>query len=140
MTRRFDDVAVGDPLPELRRVVTREDVRAYAEASGDRNPLHLDDDVARSAGFEGVIAHGMFTMGHMSAAVVSWAGDPAAVTAIDAQFRAPVPLGVELVAGGRVRSLDPETGSAELELWVTFDGDDTTEAAVKRGTARVTLA
>jgi acyl dehydratase len=139
MTRPFDEVAVGDPVPELRRVVTREDVRAYAEASGDRNPLHLDDEAARSAGFDGVIAHGMFTMGHMSTAVVSWVEDAAAVTAITAQFRAPVPMGVEIVAGGRVGSLDPQTRTAVLELWVTFERDGAIEYPVKRGSARVRL-
>ena len=56
------DVSVGEQLPELRRVVTREDVKAYADAGGDRNPLHQDDAFARSVGFDGVIAHGMFTM------------------------------------------------------------------------------
>jgi acyl dehydratase len=140
MTRGFEGASVGDPVPDLRRVVTREEVRAYAEAGGDRNPLHLDDGVARSAGFDGVIAHGMFTMGHMAAAVVSWAGDAAAVTAISAQFRAPVPMGVEIVAGGRVRSLDPVTRMAELELWVTFERDGVVEYPVKRGSARVSLA
>src|SRR5438034_56049 len=69
-------VSVGDELPELARVVTREDVKAYADAGGDQNPLHQDDDAARSAGFSGIIAHGMFTMGHMAAAVVAWAGEP----------------------------------------------------------------
>ena len=65
----------GDELPELRRVVTREDVRVYADVSGDLNPLHQDDGFARSVGFAGIIAHGMFTMAHMAACVVAWAGD-----------------------------------------------------------------
>ena len=140
MTRRFADVAVGDVLPDLRRTVTRDDVRAYADVSGDRNPLHLDDAFARSVGFDGVIAHGMFTMGHMSSAVVSWAGDATAVTAISAHFRASVPMGVELVASGRVRSLDPQTRTAELDLWVTFELEGTSEHPVKRGSASVVLA
>jgi hypothetical protein len=82
----------------------------------------------------------MFTMGHMSAAAVAWADDPAAVQAITAQFRAPVPLGVEIVAGGRVRSLDPQTRTVELDLWVTFERDDSTAYAVKRGWARIALS
>lgn len=48
---------------ELEVTVTREQIRAYAEASGDRNPIHLDDGVARSVGLPGVIAHGMLQMG-----------------------------------------------------------------------------
>jgi len=97
-------VSVGQELPELARVVTREDVKAYADVGGDQNPLHQDDAFARSAGFPGVIAHGMFTMGHMAAAIVAWAGEADAVLAISAQFRAPVFIGETIVAGGRVRS------------------------------------
>ena len=139
MTRSFDSVSVGDELPELRRVVTRDDVKAYADASGDQNPLHQRDEVARAAGFDGIIAHGMFTMGHMAACVVVWAGRPDAVTTIAAQFRAPVSMGQELVAGGRVRSLDEGTRTVTLDLWVTSERDDTTEWPVKRGDATVRL-
>jgi hypothetical protein len=49
-------------------------------------------------------------------------------------------MGVEIVAGGRVRSLDPQTRTAVLELWVTFERDGAIEYPVKRGSARVRLA
>ncbi|HET9310270.1 MAG TPA: MaoC/PaaZ C-terminal domain-containing protein [Actinomycetota bacterium] len=139
MTRPFVGVSVGDELPHLRRVVSREDVRAYAETGGDRNPLHLDDAFARGAGFDGVIAHGMFTMGHMAACVVGWAEDPAAVTAISANFRATVSMGQEIVAGGRVRAIDDEARTATLELWVSSERDGETEWPIKRGEATVRL-
>jgi acyl dehydratase len=135
--RSLEDVAAGQQLPELRRLVTRQDIAAYAEASGDRNPLHLDDAFARSVGFPSVIAHGMFTMGHMAAAIVGWAGDPSAVLDVSAQFRAPVFPGDTIVAGGRVRSVDAEAGVAELETWVVLDGRD--EWPVRKGSARVSL-
>lgn len=116
-------IEVGEELPELRRVVTREDVRAYAEAGGDRNPLHVDDEVARSAGFDGVIAHGMFTMGHMAACVEMWAAGPGSfVERVSAQFRAPVAMGDEIIAGGRVRAVDGDR--VTLDLWVRVDGGE----------------
>jgi meromycolic acid (3R)-3-hydroxyacyl-[acyl-carrier protein] dehydratase HadB len=136
---RFSDVAVGDELPALARVVVREDVRHYAEASGDRNPLHLDDERARRAGFPGIIAHGMFTLGHLASCLVAWTGDPSAVTRLKAAFRTPVAMGDTIVAGGRVRELDAEDRTATVELWVTVDRDGTTEYPVKRGEARVRL-
>jgi acyl dehydratase len=139
VTPVFDDVRVGDELPELRRVVAREDVKAYADAGGDQNPLHQDDGFARAVGFPGIIAHGMFTMGHMAACVVAWAGDPAAVTAISAGFRAPVFMGEELVAGGRVAVLDPDARTATLETWVAVERDGETLWPVKKGQATVRL-
>jgi acyl dehydratase len=136
---RFDDVAVGDELPALERTVRREDVRSYADASGDRNPLHLDDQVAEAAGFPGVIAHGMFTMGHMAACIGAWTDDAAAISAISAQFRATVSMGQEIVAGGRVRALDADRRTATVELWVSSERDGATEWPIKRGAATVRL-
>ena len=133
------DVSVGEQLPELRRVVTREDVKAYADAGGDRNPLHQDEAFARSVGFDGVIAHGMFTMGHMAACVVAWAGEADAVSHISAQFRATVSMGQEIIAGGRVRAVDPGARIARLELWVSSDRDGEREWPIKRGEATVRL-
>ena len=137
MGGRFDDIRVGDELPALVRTVTREDVRAYADASGDQNPLHQDDDVARMVGFDGIIAHGMFTMGHLGACVASWVEDPADIARLSAQFRAPVFLGEEIVAGGRVRSVDATTRTVVAELWVMVTRDGKQEFAIRKGEAEV---
>ena len=59
--------AFCDSLVIGRKVtITREQIAAYSEASGDRNPIHLDDQFARSVGLPGVIAHGMLLMGLMA--------------------------------------------------------------------------
>ena len=79
MSARLADLSVGDQVFEISRAVTREDVKAYADASGDQNPLHQDDEVARAAGFPGVIAHGMYTMGTLASAIVGWAGSVASL-------------------------------------------------------------
>ena len=134
-----DEVAAGQELRPLSRVVTREDVRAYAEAGGDRNPLHQDDEVARAAGFPGIIAHGMLTMGHLATLVDGWAGGPDRVLRLTAQFRAPVFLDEEIVAGGRVASVDPDRRVATLECWVSLERDGRTEWPIKRGEADVLL-
>jgi acyl dehydratase len=140
MTARFEDVAVGTEIPRLEKVVTREAVTAYADASGDQNPLHQDDDVARAAGFPGIIAHGMFTMAHLASCVVGWLDDPAALRRLRVQFRAPVFMDETIVAGGTVRSLDPETRRATLEVWVSVERGGTTEYPIRRSEAEVQLA
>lgn len=123
----------GDELPPAPRVVTREDVRAYAAASGDRNPLHLDDDVARSAGFDGVIAHGMFTMGHLATAIAGWIGDGAVVRRIRVQFRSPVAMGETIVAHARVRSVDADARRVTLDVEVAIGPDGGERLAIRRG-------
>jgi acyl dehydratase len=133
------DVDVKHDLPARSRVVTREDVAAYAAAGGDRNPLHLDDEVARAAGFPGIVAHGMFTMGHLASCVAAWAGGPERVRRLTAQFRAPVFPGEEIVAGGRVKAVDVEHGVALLECWVSVERDGAVEWPIKRGEAEVLL-
>ena len=90
MSVRFDDLAVGQDLPSSSRTVTRNDLEAYADASGDQNPLHRDDEVARAAGFPRVVAHGMYTMGILTSWLVDWLGDPAALLRHQAHYRAPV--------------------------------------------------
>jgi acyl dehydratase len=133
----FEDLRTGDELPELRRRVAQEDVRAYADASGDHNPLHQDEAVARAAGFGGVIAHGMFTMGHLVSAILGWAGDGAFLSRIRVQFRAPVFVGETIVAGGRIGALDAERRSATLDVWVTVERDGGVVWPIRRSEAEV---
>lgn len=139
MTLRFEELAVGQAIPVSSRAVTREDVRAYADASGDRNPLHLDDEVARAAGFPGIIAHGMFTMGHLVSTLVDWVGDPDALRRIRVQFRAPVFVGETIVAGGTVRQLDPSDRTVVLDVWVSVERDGETEWPIRRSEAELRL-
>ena len=139
MRALFDDLEVGQELPGRARVVTREDVRAYADASGDHNPLHQDDEVARAAGFPRVVAHGMYTMGTLASWLAEWAGDSAALLRLQVNFRAPVLVEETIACGGRVRSLDRDTRTAVLEVWVTVERDGATEWPIRRSEAQVRL-
>jgi len=132
-------VALRSEIPSISRVVTREDVKAYADAGGDQNPLHQDEAAARAAGFPGIIAHGMFTMGHLAACVSRWAGGPERIVRLTAQFRAPVYMGEVIVAGGRVKDVDGERAVALVECWVSVERDGKTHWPIKRGEAEVLL-
>lgn len=74
--------------------VTRADLVAYANASGDQNPIHQDEKFAQSVGLPGVIAHGMFTMGLVGTVLTDFAG-PASVVDFQVRFTRPVVVGVE---------------------------------------------
>jgi len=133
-------VKVGDQIPSLSKVVKREEVKAYADASGDQNPLHQDDNFARSVGFPGIIAHGMFSMAHLTKAITDWLGDPAALKSLKVQFRAVVYMDEEIVANGEITSLDPDTKRARLNVWVELDRAGQRTRPIKNSEAEVQLA
>jgi acyl dehydratase len=65
---------------------TKEQIAAYAEASGDHNPIHLDDDFARKVGLPGVIAHGMLQMGLMARVAAEAAGGGTRLRRLSCRF------------------------------------------------------
>ena len=140
MTVRLQDVSVGEEIPSLSKVVRREDVKAYADASGDQNPLHQVDAFAQSVGFPGIIAHGMFSMAHLANAVSDWLGDPGALLQLKVQFRAVVFMDETLVAKGRIEELDPATRQARLSVWSEVDRAGERVLPIKNSTALVQLA
>jgi acyl dehydratase len=112
----FDAVRVGDALPELRKTVTVDQIRAYAAASGDRNPIHLDDEFARRAGLPGVIAHGMLTMAFVNQLVTDWLGNRAGVSHLQGRFSGMVLPGDEVRCTGTVSIKDDSRRRITLSL------------------------
>jgi len=74
----------------------------YADAAGDANPIHVDDDAARAAGFSGKVLHGMCTMAFAQRAVVDsgLAGDPTRLRRLRVRFTKPVYMGHQLALTG----------------------------------------
>ncbi len=139
MPARFEDVSVGEEVFAVPKAIRREDVKAYADASGDQNPLHQDDDFARSVGFPWIIADGMFSMAHLVKALKDWAGSPAALTSIKVQFRAVVYMDETLVARGRVTSVDEGSREVTLDVWAELQRDGQTVQPIKNSQAVVRL-
>jgi acyl dehydratase len=67
-------VEVGDEAPVLVHTLTRADLAQYAGASGDFNPMHVDEEAARGAGLSTVFGHGMFCAGLLATAITNWVG------------------------------------------------------------------
>jgi acyl dehydratase len=109
-------------LPTHTFTVTRADLVRYAEASGDHNPIHQDEDVARSVGLPGVIAHGMYTMALAARAVHAWFPG-AEVVSLGCKFTNPVVVpaegGVQVEVAGEAKEAD---GLTTVSLTVTCDG------------------
>ena len=111
--REFSSVKVGDELPEKIIKLTRQDLVNYAGVSGDLNPIHWDDEIAKQVGLDTAIAHGMLTMGLGAGYASTWSGDPGAVSRYTVRLSAPavVPAteGCDIEFSGKIKSLDPET-------------------------------
>ena len=103
--------------------ITRADLVRYAAASGDHNPIHQDDEVARSVGLPGVIAHGMYTMALAARAVGEWFPG-AEVVSLGCKFTNPVVVpaegGVDIEVAGEAK--DAEEGLTTIALTVTSGG------------------
>lgn len=104
-------------------MITRADLVRYAAASGDHNPIHQDEDVARSVGLPGVIAHGMYTMALAARAVTEWFPG-AEVVSLGGKFTNPVVVpaegGVDIEVAGVAK--EPEDDLTTVVLTVTCDG------------------
>jgi acyl dehydratase len=118
-TLDFEQVSPGQTLPPLTKHVTVEQISQYAEASGDRNPIHLDHSFARSAGLPGVIAHGMLTMAFANQMVTDWLGDRSLLKSLHGRFAGMVLPGDDVTCSGSVASKDDETRRLVINLVVT---------------------
>ncbi|MDE3132713.1 MAG: hypothetical protein KGL15_01460 [Acidobacteriota bacterium] len=105
----------GDRI-ELRVTPDRYVTVRYAGASGDFNPIHIDEQFALGVGLPGRILHGLWSMAQVArAAVDAGGGDPTALQALSAQFRGMGVLEHEIVVSGEVRSVADGVATARLE-------------------------
>lgn len=74
------------PAVLIKSAITKVQLVKYAEASGDFNPLHTEDNYAQEAGFDGVIAHGMLVMGFLSEYIMNLTGSTAHITNFKVRF------------------------------------------------------
>ena len=135
-------VEVGTRIGDLTVSLTRAQLVRYAGASTDFNPIHWSDRAAAALGLDGVIAHGMLTLGTALRVVTDWVGDPAAVRRYSARFTRPVVVpdddqGVEVRCVGTVSAVADATVTITIE--VTCGGEKVL-GAVTAEVARAGLA
>jgi acyl dehydratase len=112
-------VKVGQELPPLvKGPVTKDNLKAYAAASGDPNPMHTDEEFAKNAGYAGVFAHGMLSMGWLGHFLVQ-AGGPNAVRKFKTRFVKLTWPGETITCRGVVTAVRDEAGGivADCDIW-----------------------
>lgn len=125
----FSELQKGQSIGTRTVRLSRADLIRYAAASGDHNPIHWNERFASEVGLDGVIAHGMLTMGAAVELVSDWAEDPGAVVDYQTRFTKPVPVPdaaagspeeatATLEIAGKVGRLDEEAQTARIDLTV----------------------
>jgi len=120
----FESLSVGDELPPLTKgPLERIQLVKYAGASGDFNPIHVDEPFAKSAGYPSVFAHGMLSMGFLGELVTSWI-DPRQVRELGVRFVAITWPGDTIRVRAKVARKFEDEGERRVELTVWTENQD----------------
>ena len=129
---------LGSALPSISKVVTQEYINAYAEASGDHNPLHLDQRFAAHTHFGQIVAHGMLVLAYVSEMMAQAFGRHWLETGgLKTRFRSPVYPGDSISIFGAVVKLVEENGDVHMTCFVGCRNEEGRE--VINGEAWVTM-
>ncbi|MFO8020123.1 MAG: MaoC family dehydratase [Promethearchaeia archaeon] len=109
MTKKISDFKVGQKFRSEFDKMTRDLIKDYAEASGDKNPIHIREEVAKKAGLKGVIAHGLLSFGFIVKLLDKQVKGNGKVTGVYGQMRGKVRPGDTLITELEVTSIEDKT-------------------------------
>ena len=116
MTIQAAAIEVGTELPVIEiPPISRTTLALFAGASGDHNPIHLDQDVARSAGLDDVFAQGMLSMAYLGRFLTDWAPQES-LRSFEVRFVAITPLHAAPRIAGRVTAIDTVDGERRATI------------------------
>nr|WP_068878487.1 MULTISPECIES: MaoC family dehydratase [unclassified Phenylobacterium] len=123
----FDDLSVGQTA-EMSRVVGAADIEAFAEVSGDLNPVHLDEAYAKTTTFGERIAHGMLSAAYISALLGTRLPGPGVIYLSQSlRFRRPVKIGDVVIARVTVKTLNASRAHVTLDTTCEVAGKTVVE-------------
>jgi len=124
----------GEPLLAISQTIDKDQTFRYAEASGDQNPIHTNDAVAKMAGLRGIIVHGLCTMAFTSKVVIDHlcGGDPARLKRLRVRFSRPVLPGQAITT--KVWA-DGERGGRKIFAYETYNPEG--QAVIRGGIAEI---
>ena len=113
--KSLNSYQVSDRIPSREWAPNHVQIRQFAEASGDFNPIHLDDNFARKVGLGSMVAHGMLTMGQLETMLAGWIGKEGRITKLEARFEQVVRPGDKITFCGSIRARSENILVCELE-------------------------
>jgi len=109
----LSDIHQGDSLPSVVKQVTQKDINRYAEASGDFNPIHIDESFAAKTPLGGTIAHGMLILAYASEMMTEAFGESWVEGGkLSVRFKAPARPGDTITTSGKIDSIEHKEGVA----------------------------
>jgi 3-hydroxybutyryl-CoA dehydratase len=115
----LSDIHQGDSLPSVVKQVTQKDINRYAEASGDFNPIHIDESFAAKTPLGGTIAHGMLILAYVSEMMTEAFGESWVEGGkLSVRFKAPARPGDTITTSGKIDSIEHKEGVAYVNCSV----------------------
>ncbi|MCZ4281737.1 MaoC family dehydratase [Kiloniella laminariae] len=118
----LEDLSAGMEA-SFAKTVTEADIVLFSGISGDTNPVHINEELARTSVFEGRIAHGMLTASFLSAVLGTKLPGPGSIYLSQSlKFKAPVRIGDTVTATARVKEVIVEKKRVVLETFCQVSG------------------
>ena len=119
---RFEDLSVG-MTHQTEHVITEKDIELFAEVSGDRNPLHMDEEFAKQTPFGQRIAHGALTASYISGILGNDLPGPGSIfVGLNMRFRRPVLIGSLVIVKVEVTEMRERGNRVTLKVSCNVDG------------------
>lgn len=133
-SERTDETPPGEPILRVRQTIDADQTSRYAHASGDYNPIHTDENVARLAGLPGIIVHGLCTMAFTSKVIIDHLcdRDPLRLRRLHVRFARPLFPGQEITT---VVWQGQQVGALKRYMYETYNPEG--KAVIKNGIAEV---
>lgn len=119
---KFEDLSVG-MTHQTEHVITENDIELFAQVSGDRNPLHMDEEFAKKTAFGQRIAHGALTASYISGILGNDLPGPGSIfVGLNMRFRRPVFIGSHVIVKVEVTEMNPRGNRVTLKVSCNVDG------------------
>ncbi len=131
---KFEDFQEGDEVPSLRVKMDKEEYLLYSKMVKEINPLHFDEEYAKSLGFRTIVVAGVYTYSFITKMFTDWLKDPECVQSLETRYISPIYIEDAIVNKGVVKRKYLQNGEkiAECEVWVeNQEGEKVTEGKVR---------
>ena len=122
MSHTYDSLSIGDSF-SWSRTLTMDDVRAFADVTGDDNPIHIDEEAGRASRFGRPVVHGVYVLGLASKVLGrDFPGPGSIAVSLSSKFLRPVPVGEEVTIEVKVAEKIEKHGHVKMRMYAYCSG------------------